>query len=137
MGANTRRTYLKTMLAGAGAFSGSAAALRAAPTPAHPIQLHADLSVDPAKEQEMLHNFKTLFKPAASKQPGYIDVQMLKLRSAIQGNASGSNYRFELIFASEELRQKWAASAIHQKVWPTIENTLTSKNYTVLLFDVS
>ena len=125
-----RRTYLKTMMAGAGA-----AALDAA-GPEHPIQLYVDLSVDPAKEQEMLHNFKTIFRPAASKQPGYIDVQILKLRSALQGNApAGLNYRFVLKYASEELRQKWVASAVHQKVWPTIENTLTSKNYTVLLFD--
>ncbi len=125
-----RRTYLNMMMAAAGA-----AALQAA-APGHPIQLHVDLAVDPAKEQEMLHNFKTIFRPAASKQPGYVDVQMLKLHSAIQGNApAGVNYRFVLKYASEELRQKWVASAIHQKVWPTIENTLTSKNYTVLLFD--
>ena len=126
-----RRKYLKTLpfaVAGSGA-------LRAA-TPEHPIQLYVDLSVDPAKEQEMLHNFKTIFRPAASKQPGYIDVQMLKLRSTIQGKApEGANYRFVLKYASEELRQKWIASAIHQKVWPTIENTLTTKNYTVLLYD--
>ena len=43
--------------------------------------------------------------------------------------------RFVLTFASEELRQQWVASAIHQKVWPTVENTLKSKNYVVLLFD--
>jgi hypothetical protein len=127
-----RRTYLKTMLA-AGAGS---AAVRAA-APAHPIQLHVDLAVDPAKEKEMLHNFETVFRPAAAKQPGYIDVKMEKLRSALQGSApAGMNYRFVLTFASEELRQKWVASAVHQKVWPTIENTLSSKNYTVLLFDV-
>src|ERR1700730_7900684 len=127
-----RRTYLKTMLAGAGA-----AALEAA-APEHPIQLHVDLAVDPAKEQEMLHNFKTIFRPAAAKQPGYIDVQMLKLRTAVKGNApAGANYRFVLRYASEELRQKWVASAIHQKVWPTIENTLTSKDYIVLLYDVT
>jgi len=129
-----RRTCLTTILAGAG----SLAAMRPvqSATPEHPIQLHLDLSVDPAKEQEMLHNFKTIFRPAASKQPGYIDVQMLKLRSALQGKApEAGNYRFVLTFVSEELRQKWIASATHQKVWPTIENTLTSKNYTVLLYD--
>ena len=130
-----RRTYLKTMLAGAGSIAASSTALRAA-GPEHPIQLHVDLSVDPAKEQEMLNNFKTIFRPAAVKFPGYIDVQIVKLRSAIQGKApEGANYRFILKYASEELRQKWVASATHQKVWPTIENTLTSKNYTVLLFD--
>jgi hypothetical protein len=127
-----RRTYLKTMLAATAA----SAALPAADG-ARPIQLHVDLSVDPAKEKEMLKNFETIFRPAAMKHPGYIDVKMLKLRSAVMGKApAGMNYRFNLTFKSEELRQKWIASDIHQKVWPTIENTLTTKDYTVLLFDV-
>ena len=127
-----RRTYLKSMLAvGAASATGRAAA-------AHPILLHVDLSVDPAKEKAMLHNFETVFRPAAVKFPGYIDVKMLKLRSALVGSApAGVNYRFALTYESEEARQKWVASDIHQKVWPTIENTLTSKNYTVLLFDVA
>ena len=131
-----RRTSLKTILAGAGSLAGRKI-VRAA-TPEHPIQLHVDLAVNPAKEQEMLHNFKTIFRPAASKQPGYIDVQMLKLRSALQGKApAAGNYRFVLTFASEELRQQWIASATHLKVWPTIENTLKSKDYTVLLYDTA
>lgn len=128
-----RRTYLKTMLAA----NAGAIAARAAQS-ANPIQLHVDLTVDPAKEKEMLKNFETIFRPAASKQPGYIDVKMLKLRSAVQGQAPADvNYRFSLTFQSEELRQKWVASDVHQKVWPTIENLLSTKNYTVLLFDVA
>jgi len=63
---------------------------------------------------------------------------MLKLRSTLAGQApAGVNYRFELTYRSEELRQKWVATDVHQKVWPTIENTLSTKNYTVMLFDVS
>jgi len=55
----------------------------------------------------------------------------------LQGSGpAGVNYRFSLTYRSEELRQKWVASAEHQKVWPTIERTLSSKHYTVLLFDV-
>ena len=61
---------------------------------------------------------------------------MLKLRSALQGSApEGSNYRFVLTFETEELRKQWVASATHKKVWPTVENTLKTKNYTVLLYD--
>ena len=128
-----RRTYLKTMVV-AGAVSSAAQAADAA----HPIQLHVDLTVDPAKEKEMLKNFSTVFRPAAVKQPGYIDVKMLKLRTTLMGTApAGVNYRFVLTYQSEELRQKWVASDVHQKVWPTIENTLATKNYTVMLFDVS
>ncbi len=111
-------------------------AMRAAPP--RPILLHVDLSVDPAREKEMLHNFETVFRPAAMKFPGYIDVKMLKLRSALMGSApAGVNYRFALTYESEDARQKWVSSDIHQKVWPEIEKTLTSKNYTVLLFDVT
>jgi hypothetical protein len=49
----------------------------------HPIQLLVDLVVDPAKEQEMLRNFHDVFRPAASKQAGFFDVKMLKLRSVL------------------------------------------------------
>jgi hypothetical protein len=125
-----RRTYLQTLLTGACAMTARTASKERA------IQLHVDLSVDPAQEREMLHNFHTTFRPAASKQPGFVDVKMLKLRSALAGGAPpGANYRFELTFASEEQRQAWVATATHQQVWPTIEKTLASKNYTILLYD--
>jgi len=127
-----RRSYLKSMLA-AGAALGAA---RAQEKTQNPIVLYVDMQVDPAKEKEMLKNYHTLFRPAAVKYPGYIDLKIVKLRSALQGTApAGMNYRFQLTYQSEEMRQKWAGSAIHQKVWPTIENTLVSKNYTVLLCD--
>jgi antibiotic biosynthesis monooxygenase (ABM) superfamily enzyme len=94
------------------------------------------MSVDPAKEKEMLQHFEKDFKPAAVKFPGYIDVKIIKLRSAFTGKApAGMNYRFMLTYKSEELRQKWIASDIHIKVWGMIESTLRSKNYDVLLFD--
>jgi hypothetical protein len=127
-----RRTCLQTMIA-----AGASAAGALTEVLQHPIQLHVDLAVDPAKEREMLTNFETIFRPEAAKHPGYINVKMLKLRTALQGSApAGVNYRFSLTYRSEELRQKWVASAEHQRVWPTIENTLSSKSYTVLLFDV-
>ena len=127
-----RRTCLQAIVA-----AGAGVAAAPAVTPASSIQLHVDLSVDPAREKEMLHNFETIFRPEATKHPGYIDVKMLKLRKAVMGSApAGVNYRFCLTYRSEELRQKWVASPEHQKVWPTIEKTLVSKNYSVLLFDV-
>ena len=127
-----RRTSLKTILA-----AGATAAGVLAAAPGRAIQLHLDMAVDPAREKEMLHNFETIFRPEAVRHQGYIDVKMLKLRTALQGSApSGINYRFSLTYRSEELRQKWVASPEHKRVWPTIENTLSSKNYTVLLFDV-
>jgi hypothetical protein len=85
----------------------------------------------------MVNNYHTIFRPAAVKFPGFIDLKIVKLRSALQGSApAGMNYRFQLTYESEELRQKWIHSDVHQKVWPTIERTLVDqKNYTVLLCD--
>ena len=112
-------------------------AARAQKKTENPVVLYVDMQVDPAKEKEMVHNYHTIFKPAAVKFPGYIDLTIVKLRSALQGSPpAGMNYRFQLTFQSEEMRQNWVASDVHKKAWPTIENTLASKNYTVLLCDV-
>jgi heme-degrading monooxygenase HmoA len=102
------------------------------------IHLHLDLMVDPAKEAEMLRYFANVFRPAAAKFAGYIDVNMLKLRAALTGRApSGVNYRFCLVYQSEELRQKWVTSDVHAEVWGGMERTFSSTDYDVLLFDVS
>jgi antibiotic biosynthesis monooxygenase (ABM) superfamily enzyme len=133
-----RRTCLRLMLAAAGgAVMPAFADTLANPDQWRPIQLHVDLAVDPAKEEEMLDIFQKSFRPAAAQQPGYIDSRMLKLQSTLRGPAPpGANYQFVLTFASEELRQKWISTEIHKKLWPTIENTLTSKNYSRLLYEV-
>ena len=127
-----RRTYIQTVFAAAYA----TASARAAETP-QKIELHLDLAVTPGREKEMLANFEKIFRPTAKKQPGYIDLKMLKLREAIRGVAPpGGTFRFVLVFESEELRQKWIASAAHAKAWPTIEDTLSDKNFNILLYDI-
>jgi heme-degrading monooxygenase HmoA len=127
-----RRTYLTSMLGGV-----LAAVDLTAQSGRGPIELHVDLQVDPSKEKEMLEVFHGPFHAAAAKQPGFIDVKMLKLRSALQGSAPpGATHRFMLQYQSEEQRQAWVATPIHQKLWPKIEQTLASKQYTVLLYDV-
>jgi hypothetical protein len=52
------------------------------------------------------------------------------------GPAKGVNYRFQLTWQSEALRQKWVASDDHVKSWPLLEKTLSDKNYTVILTQV-
>ena len=84
----------------------------------------------------MLRDFEVHFKPAAAQFSGYMDVKIIKLRKAFVGRApEGVNYRFVLRYESEELRQQWIASDIHQQVWGMIEATLRNPNYDVLLFD--
>lgn len=106
---------------------------------AKPIVLYCDLAVDPAWEQEMLDVYHHKFKPVAEKFEGFIDLKIVKLRKVLQGGpapAPGINYRFQLTYQSEELRQRWVASDLHAQYWPMIEQTLADKNYLVLLTDV-
>ena len=101
------------------------------------IRLYVEMDVPAAHEREMLTAFHDTFVPEAVKHEGYIRVKMLKRRSIVQGTAPAShNYRFELEFESEELRQQWIASAGHQRVWPLVERTMTTqKGYPVVLYD--
>jgi hypothetical protein len=102
-----------------------------------PIQLHADLSIDPAREAEAIEYFETVYRPTASGFEGYLDLRLLKLQGALAGSApAGVNYRFSITFTSETLRQKWVASAPHQEVWGKLETFVTTREYDFLLFDV-
>lgn len=136
-----RRHWLKSfawLTAGTVAGGSIARAASDASMASKPIVLYCDLAVDPAREQEMLDAFRNHFKPIAQKHKGYIDLKMLKLNKVIQGGPApgpGINYRFQLTYESEALRQKWIASADHAKYWPMIENTVTDKGYLVLLTD--
>jgi heme-degrading monooxygenase HmoA len=134
-----RRSCLKVLLAGTGMVAARAASAvpAAAGEGEHPIELHLDLAVDPAREAEMLRVFENEFRPAASRQPGFIAIKMLKLTAALRGPApAGCNYQFVLSFDSEELRQKWVATPTHKALWPKIEATLTAANYSRLLYEV-
>jgi hypothetical protein len=101
------------------------------------IRLYVEMDIPPAREREMLETFHNTFVPEAVKHEGFIRVKMLKRRSILLGTAPAAhNYRFELEFESEELRQKWIASAPHQRVWPLVERTMTTqKDYPVVLYD--
>ena len=101
------------------------------------IRLYVEMEVPASREREMLDAFHGVFVPEAVKHAGYIRVKMLKRRSVLQGTAAPQhNYRFELEFESEELRQQWIASAEHQRVWPRVERCMkTTKDYPVVLYD--
>lgn len=122
-----RRTCLKALAAAAGVPSLPAAA-------APPIQLHVDLDVDPAKERKLVENFRNVFRPAISRQPGFVDVKLLKLRKALAG-PTPLPYRLLISFQTEEQRQTWVATNDHQRAWPAIEENLRGSKYTAVLYD--
>ena len=123
-----RRTVLKTLAA-----IGSAGVLPAAP--AGPIQLHVDLDVYPAREQELINNFQKVFRPAIRKQPGFNGTRLFKMRSVVAGAGPAGHFRLLIRFQSEEQRQAWVKSADHQKAWPEIEKTLKGGKYNAVLYD--
>ena len=96
-------------IAAAAAFGLGRFAPRAAAKGKH-IRLYVEMDVAPAREREMLDTFHRVFVPEAEKHAGYVRVKMLKRRTILQGTAPANhNYRFELEFENEELRQKWIA----------------------------
>ena len=101
------------------------------------IRLYVEMEVPAERENEMLELFHNQFVPEAVKHPGYIRVKMLKRRAVLQGTAPANhNFRFELEFENEELRQEWIASAGHQRVWPPVERTMAAQqDYPVVLYD--
>ena len=132
-----RRGILRTAIAATVAAFGAARAAVPAQAKTKHIRLYVEMDVAPAREREMLDAFHNTFVPEAVRHDGYIRVKMLKRRTFVQGSAPAAhNYRFELEFESEEQRQKWIASAGHQRVWPLVERTMTTqKNYPVVLYD--
>ena len=132
-----RRGILRTAFAAIVAAVGVARNAVPARANTRHIRLYVEMDVPPAREREMLDAFHNMFVPEAVKHYGYIRVKMLKRRSIIQGTAPPEhNYRFELEFESEELRQTWIASMGHQRVWPLVERTMkTRANYPVVLYD--
>jgi hypothetical protein len=137
-----RRNALKSVFALAAASIGVARTASAA-QPTAPqagtghVRVYVEMDVAANREKEMLDAFHKEFVPEAVKHQGYVRVKMLKRRTIIQGTAPAThNYRFELEYENEELRQKWAASPGHQRVWPLIERTITTRTgYPVTLYD--
>ena len=94
------------------------------------IQLHVDLEAGDGASLERV--FADTFSPAIRKQPGFTDVRLLRLR----GQDGEFNYRLQIVFETEDQRQAWVATELHQKVWPQVEATLKEAKYAVRLYDV-
>lgn len=127
-----RRQHLKTLALGT-----MSAALPAAT--GHPIQLHVDLEVDPARESELLAVFKDHFQPAISHQPGFVEVRLLKLVAAMSGPPLLGNYNYRLVisFETEDQRKAWVATPEHQKIWPAVAANLKGAKFSSALYEIA
>ena len=100
-----------------------------------PMQLHVDLKVDPSQAAGLKETFDKVFRPVIRKQPGFVDVRLLKYSLSKMGQPpAGCTYRLLISFETEKQREAWVASADHQKVWPQMEKHIQLA--TALVFDV-
>ena|ERR1700681_4479324 len=126
-----RRDYLKVL-----AVAVPVAGLSAAPAGALSgfMEMHIDFAVEPGKEQQMVANYKNNFRPAISKQPGFVMVNLLKLR---RGAPDQTPYRLVLAFQTEEQRVAWTKTDAHQASFPTIRDTMAKGSKTNSYDDVA
>jgi heme-degrading monooxygenase HmoA len=126
-----RRNYIRAMAAAGAAASVPVEAAT------DPIHLHVDLDVEPTKQKDLVMTFKNVFKPTIGKQPGFVEVKLLKLRQAMKGPApANASYRLLISFQTEEQRKTWVATDDHQRVWPQMEKNLRGEKFGAVLYDV-
>jgi hypothetical protein len=101
------------------------------------VELHMDLDVMPAYENEFLSNFQTIFVPTIRNHRGPQNVRMMKLKKVTTGMKPIGSYRVVLRFESEELWRDWVASTDHRhRAWPAMERTLRPNGITAILYYV-
>ena len=93
----------------------------------HPIELHVDLEVDPAKENDLVATFHKVFQPTISRQPGFVSVTLMRTGTA-------ATYRLVISFQTEEQRVDWVATDDHQRVWPQMEANLKGQKFKAILW---
>jgi heme-degrading monooxygenase HmoA len=95
--------------------------------PENPIELHVDLEVDPARENDLVDTFHKVFQPVIARQPGFVSVTLLKARTT-------GAYRLVISFETEEQRVTWVGTEDHQRVWPRMEANLKGAKYSGMLW---
>ena len=115
----------------------TAAGKKDQPDHARTIQLHVDLEVDPEKEEALVSHFHRAFMPAMSRQRGFVEVKLMKLRKVMKGNATNATHRLLISFLTEGDRLAWVASDDHQRAWPGIAGNLKGPTVSALLYDVA
>jgi len=82
--------------------------------------LHVDLKARMDSTRKLENNYREVFQPAISSQPGFDRVQLL------QSNTDQNSYRLVIAFKDEPSQKKWVATDLHQEVWPKMEENFSS-----------
>ena len=79
--------------------------------------LHIDIRMKVGQARAAERAFQDTFSVALSDQEGFQSVQLLRSE-----NGSEGEYVLSIGFANQALQQKWAATDLHQQVWPQMES---------------
>lgn len=85
------------------------------------LQIYFKVAEERAADFEKM--YQETYAPALQVQQGYIRSGLLRVYpeevlTALQASLTEFNYQMELVFDTEENRQKWVASDEHQVAWP-------------------
>lgn len=89
------------------------------------LQIYCRVSEENARAFEAM--FEKFYVPAMQVQEGYLGSRLLRLfppelEAKIQACPTGFNYQINLVFDTEENRQKWVASDEHQVAFPMAQS---------------
>jgi heme-degrading monooxygenase HmoA len=82
--------------------------------------LHVDLRVKPGAADALKATYRDTFCPAISKQPGFLQANLLQARAP-----ELRTYRLVIAFEEEELQKTWVATDLHQHVWSKMEANIS------------
>jgi antibiotic biosynthesis monooxygenase (ABM) superfamily enzyme len=90
-------------------------------------QVHFD--VDPEKTAEFEEFFKTEYRPAMSKSPGFVQVDLLV------DPKEPTHYQMVIRFQTQENSDAWRASSTHQALSPRLKSMYSGSQ--VMVYEVA
>jgi antibiotic biosynthesis monooxygenase (ABM) superfamily enzyme len=108
------------------------------------ITLHIYVQVTPAKEAEFEGLYRDEYVPAISKQQGFRSAALLHIYAATLAEAIDARrdwtHEIDIVFDTEDDRQKWAAGPEHARVWPRVESLcerVTWQGFDIMMIQVA
>lgn len=90
--------------------------------------VHADLTARVGCDDALTGVYRDVFCPAVAMQRGFFETTLLLSRSP-----AAHTHRLVIVFETEHLQQKWAASDLHNEVWVKMAPALM--DWSVRTFD--
>ncbi len=91
--------------------------------------LFVDVKLKSGSAEALKKTYTEVFRPAISRQKGFHAVECMR------SNKDSGEYSLRIAFDEHALQKEWAASDLHQEVWPQMEAhfaELSVRDYTAI-----